>query len=275
MATMLRIAAILAVLYVLVGAALYLFQSRLIHLPGVPGRELAATPERLGVAYQDVWLETGDGLAIHGWFVPATEARGTLLFFHGNAGNISHRLDSIRIFHELGLNVLIIDYRGYGQSEGSPSESGLYRDAEAAMAHLIRERETPIEDIILFGRSLGAAVAAQMAIRYQDVGGLILESAFTSVADMAAELYPIFPARLLVRHRYDALETLQDVSSPVLVVHSPDDEIVPYAHGRRLYEAAPEPKWFLELRGGHNDGFLRTGDDYSRGLDDFLGEALR
>ncbi|MCC5810190.1 MAG: alpha/beta hydrolase [Ectothiorhodospiraceae bacterium] len=275
MALALRIAGILAVLYVLVGAALYLFQSRLIHLPSVPGRELASTPERIGLAYQDVWLETEDGLAIHGWFVPATEARGTLLFFHGNAGNISHRLDSLRIFNELDLNVLIIDYRGYGQSEGSPSETGLYRDAEAALGYLRAEREVPAGEIVLFGRSLGASVAAHLAEQHEGLGGLILESAFTSVADMAAELYPIFPAQLLVRHRYDALESLQGVTSPVLVVHGPDDEIVPYAHGRRLYEAAPEPKWFLELRGGHNEGFLRTGEDYASGLDAFLSEALR
>ncbi len=269
MGFILRAIALLAVIYLMLLVALYLFQSRLIHLPGVPGREILSTPERIGLAYDDVWISTEDGVRLHGWFVPGASDGPVLLFLHGNAGNISHRLDSLRIFHRLGLNVLIIDYRGYGQSEGRPSEQGLYRDGRAAADWLRQAHGVEPEELILFGRSLGAAVASHTAAEL-GAGALILESAFTSVPDVAAELYPIFPVRRLARLRYDTQAAVQRVSAPVLVVHSRDDEIIPFAHGQRLYEAAPEPRAFLELEGGHNDGFLRSGERYTDGLEQFL-----
>ncbi|MCC5857232.1 MAG: alpha/beta hydrolase [Ectothiorhodospiraceae bacterium] len=269
MGFLLRAAALLVVIYLLLVAALYLFQSRLIHLPAVPGREILSTPERIGLDYRDVWLTTGDDVRLHGWYVPYAPSAPTLLFFHGNAGNISHRLDSLRIFHELGLNVLIIDYRGYGRSAGRPGERGLYRDAHAAVDWLRDEYDVEAEELILFGRSLGAAVASRMAAE-RGAAVLILESAFTSVPDLAAELYPIFPVRMLARHDYDTRAHLDAVRAPVLVVHSPDDEIVPFRHGQRLYEAAPEPRALLKLEGGHNDGFLVSGRRYTDGLREFL-----
>jgi uncharacterized protein len=269
MGFIIRAVLLLAFIYLLLLAALYLFQSRLIHLPAVPGREILSTPERIGLDYQDVWLRTEDGVRLHGWFVPAASSGPVVLFLHGNAGNISHRLDSLRIFHNLGWSVLIIDYRGYGQSEGRPTEQGLYRDAGAAVDWLREEHGVPPEELVLFGRSLGAAVASHVAAE-QGAGALILESAFTSVPDLASELYPIFPVRALARHRYDTRAALAKVEAPVLVVHSSDDEIIPFAHGKRLYEAAPEPRDFLKLEGGHNDGFLRSGARYREGLQRFL-----
>lgn len=244
----------------------WLLQGCMIHFPV---RALETTPADAGLAYEELYLTTADGERLHAWFLPAHEARAVLLFFHGNAGNISHRLESLRIFHELGLEVLILDYRGYGRSSGSPSEKGLYRDAEAAYDYLTRERSVPPEQLLVFGRSLGAAVAAQLASE-RPVGGLILESGFTSVPDLGAELYPFLPVRLLARYDYDTGEALSKVEAPVLVIHSRDDDIIPFSHGRALFEAAPEPRQFLELEGDHNTGFLRSRERYVRGLEQFL-----
>jgi len=259
--------------YALLLAALYFFQSSLLYLPAVPTRALQASPRQIGLAHEDVWLRTEDGVRLHGWFVPAEHPRGTVLFFHGNAGNISHRLDSIRIFHDLGLALFILDYRGYGRSEGRPSEAGTQRDALAAWHHLTAERGLAPGRIVLFGCSLGAAVGAALAAR-TDPGALILESAFTSVPDMAAELYPWLPARRLARFRYAARDDLAAVRCPVLIVHSPDDEIIPFRHGEALFAAAPGPKELLRLHGGHNEGFLLSGAAYTRGLDGFLARHL-
>ena len=260
--------------YLALGLLLFLTQSRLLYYPNLPSRAVVATPARIGLAYEEVALAAEDGVRLHGWFLPAEErARGVLLFFHGNAGNISHRLDSLKIFHDLGLSVLIFDYRGYGQSEGKVSEAGTYRDAEAAWRHLTEARRVPEDKIVLFGRSLGAAVAAHLATR-QSPKALIMESSFTSVPDLAAKYYRIFPVHWLARFRYDARADLGAIACPVLIVHSRDDEIIPASHGRALFEAAQEPKAFLELSGGHNDGFLVSGRTYTDGLDAFLAKHL-
>lgn len=269
MSTLLKLLAAAGLAYAALVAGVYLFQSRLLYLPEMPSRALMADPGALGLDYQDVALQTDDGVALHGWYVPAPGARRALLFFHGNAGNISHRLDSIRIFHDLGLDVLIIDYRGYGRSEGSPSEQGTYRDAQAAWRYLIEERGMDPGQIVMFGRSLGAAVAAWLAARHPP-GALILESAFRSVPAMAAELYPWLPVRWLARLRYDTEAYVSRVQAPVLVIHSREDEIVPFAHGQAIHEAAGEPKSLLRLRGGHNDGFMVSADAYRAGLAEFL-----
>lgn len=250
---------------VLVGAA-WSLQGCMIHFPT---SSLVADPEDAGLAYQDLTLTTEDDERLNAWFVPAEQARGTLLFFHGNAGNISHRLDSLRIFHQLQLDVLIVDYRGYGRSSGRPTEQGLYRDGQAAWRYLTEERQVDPNDIVLFGRSLGAAVAAHLAAR-QPVGAVILESGFTSIADLGSDLYPFLPVRLLVRYRYPTAEDLTQVTAPVLVVHSRDDEIIPFSHGEQLYQVASEPKWFLEIEGSHNTGFLDSGETYIQGLQAFL-----
>jgi len=254
-------------------AIMFLFQSRFVHLPHIPGRELAATPQQVGLAYESIFLVTADHVKLHAWFVPAPDAPATVLFCHGNAGNISHRLDSLLIFHRLGLNTLIFDYRGYGQSEGSVSEEGIYRDAEAALRYLQEDRKIPRHELVFFGRSLGGSVAAWLAARHPPAG-LIIESSFTSAPDMAAELYPLLPTRWLTRLQYNTREYLRNVTSPVLIVHSPDDEIIPFRHGQQLYEAAQEPKQLLEIRGDHNAGFLITGKRYEQGLQDFLRQAL-
>jgi len=270
------IAALIAIAtgcYVLLGVLLYFMQERMVFLASLPGRELEATPRDAGFDYVDVNFETADGLSLHGWYVYAHNPRGTVLFLHGNAGNISHRLDSIAIFHELGLDTFIIDYRGYGQSEGKPSEEGTYRDAEAAWQYLVTQRGKDPERIIMFGRSIGGAVAAWLATKHKPAA-LIVESSFTSAVDMAAQLYPFMPVRLISRLRYPVIDFVTRIMSPILIVHSRDDEIIPFAMGKALYEAAPEPKAFLELAGDHNNGFLLSRDRYRPKLAEFIWEHL-
>lgn len=256
--------------YTLLLALVYLGQDGLLYFPD---KTLVASPADMGLAYEEVWLETQDGESLHAWHVPADPARGSVLFLHGNAGNISHRLDSIHIFHGLGLEVLIPDYRGYGRSSGRPSEQGTYLDALAAWRWLSENRGIPPGRILLFGRSLGAAVAVDLATRVP-AAGLMIESAFTSVPDLATELYPILPVRQLSRYRYDNMAKISGLGMPLLLAHSPQDEIVPYHHGRRLFSAATASKQFLQMRGGHNDGFLRTGTDYTLQIQAFLDKVL-
>jgi fermentation-respiration switch protein FrsA (DUF1100 family) len=269
MNSILSLLLILGTLYLLLMVFVFFTQSSMLYFPELPSRKITTTPDRYDLRYEDVELITEDGLRLHGWFLPAQNPRATLLFFHGNAGNISHRMESLEIFHNLGMEVLIFDYRGYGQSEGQPSEKGIYLDAEAAWRYLTETREIPPRRILLFGRSLGAAIASNLA-RDRRPMGLIMESAFTSATDLAASLYPFLPVRLLSRFHYDNRDNLQAVTAPVLVAHSREDEIIPYAHGRQLFSAAAEPKAFLEMRGGHNDGFLVSGQTYIEGLDNFI-----
>ena len=262
-----------AIGYAVLAAALFFYQPNLLYFPDMPTRQIQATPEVIGLEYESLTLTSSDDEQLDAWFIPADPARGTVLFCHGNAGNISHRLDSIRIFNDLGLSVLIFDYRGYGQSTGRPTEKGTYKDADAAWQYLVEQRGTQPENIILFGRSLGASIAADLATR-QPAAGVILESAFTSVPDIATQLYPWLPVRWLSRYQYNNLKKMADIHSPVLIVHSRNDEIIPYSNGKRLYTVANEPKLFLELRGGHNDGFMVSGDSYIRGLKTFLNNDL-
>ncbi len=257
------------VIYSTLVVLIYFFQSKLLFLPEVAGRELLATPDVIGLSFENVYLSTADGVKIHDWFVAAPGSGRSMIFFHGNAGNISHRLDSLRIFNELGLNVLMVEYRGYGASEGKPSEKGTAEDALAAWRYLVGERSIAPESIILFGRSLGAAVAVQLAQNHYPAG-LVIESTFKSVPDMGAEIYPWLPVRLLSRIKYDSLRLLSEISCPVMVIHSPQDDIIPFHHGRALFEAANEPKVFMEIRGGHNEGYLLDREGYKEGWRRFL-----
>jgi len=249
---------------------LFIIQSHYIYYPE---RVLSVTPHSIGLQFESVSFETTDGVQLSGWFVPSESARGVILFCHGNAGNISHRLDSIQIFHQLGLDVFIFDYRGYGQSEGNPTEQGTYKDAEAVWRYLIEERQVNPNEVIIFGRSLGGAIASWLAQSHTP-GGLILESTFTSLPDIATGLYPYLPVRPLLRFEYNTAEYLGRVDCPVLIVHSRDDEIMPFNHGQRLLEVAREPKRFLEITGTHNQGFIMSGERYEEGLNEFILEYL-
>jgi len=256
-------------IYATISIYVYYMQSNLIYFPNLAGRELVSTPKNIGLDYQDVELVTEDDIRLHGWYVPNENSEKTILFFHGNAGNISHRLESIDIFNRLGLNVFIIDYRGYGQSEGKITEKGSYRDAEAAWHYLVNTRGIDESQIIVFGRSLGGSIAAWLASK-QAPSALIIESGFTSVPSMGQRLYPFLPVRWLAHFKYDTIQYVQFVSCPVLVAHSKDDEIIPYDEGHKIFDAANEPKRFLEMRGGHNDGFILSGTSYIEGIREFI-----
>ncbi len=257
-----------AIAYAAIVLLVFVFQSRLVYFPQI-GRELSVTPRAHGLDFESVNISTEDGETLHAWWVPAKDARGTVLFFHGNAGNISHRIDYLRMFRQLGYATLIFDYRGYGNSTGSPSESGTYLDAAAAWRWLTQTRGIRPGDIVFAGESLGGAVASGLAVQ-QAPRALVLLSTFTSAPDLGAEVYPFIPVRLISRFSYDNLANLRQIKSPVLIAHSRDDDIVPFAHGRRLFEAASEPRQFLEMRGGHNDGFIFTREEWVRVLADFL-----
>jgi uncharacterized protein len=269
----LKLALILALAYAGFVALVYFQQDRLLYLPGM-GRELAGTPERYGLPFEDVAIRTEDGETLHAWWIPAKNARGAVILFHGNAGNISYRLDYARMFDRLGYSTLLVEYRGYGRSTGAPSEQGTYRDAAASWRWLAETKGIAGSDIVLFGESLGGAVAAWLAERERP-RALVLASTFTSVPDLAAEIYPFLPVRLLSRFEYNTLDALARIEAPVLVAHSPSDDIIPFSHGKRLFAAAREPKAFLELSGGHNDGFVFMRPEWGNALGAFLDQAAR
>ena len=246
----------------------------------LPDRQLEAAPDAAGLSYEDVFLTTADGARIHGWFLPAPRdlpsSPFTLLFFHGNAGNISHRLDKLAVFHELGASVFIIDYRGYGRSEGQPSEEGIYRDAQAAYEYLTGKAQPhgaphlEARSIVVYGESLGSAVAVDLASKVT-VGGVVLEEPFTSIGDVGHEKFPFLPIRFLARTKYDSLGKIGRINAPLLIFHSRDDEYFPIRHAQRLFAAAREPKRLVELHGRHNDAFFTSTDTCRDALKGFLG----
>lgn len=253
-------------LLILGGAVLYLryIEKRSLFYPT---REMEYSPKEIGLAFEEVTFKTKDNLNIYGWFLPCREAEWTVLFCHGNAGNISHRLQKLKFFYDLGCNVFIFDYRGYGRSEGMPSEKGLYIDAQAAYDYLL-SRRLKAGQIVGFGESLGGAVIVDLAYASR-LAGLILEGTFSNAKDMVRIIYPFLPFWIFAS-RLDSLSKIKSITSPKLLVHSINDEIVPYKLGKKLYLAAAEPKEFLEMRGGHNSCFFESEDILKRKIADFL-----
>lgn len=270
MRMLLNLFILLAITYLALVLLVYLGQSRLVFFPD---KQLSNTPAMFGLDYSSVSIATADGETLHGWWVPAPDAKGTVLFFHGNAGNISHRINYLTMFRRLGYNTLLFDYRGYGQSSGTPSESGTYLDAQAAWRHLIVTQKIVPEQIVLFGESLGGPIAAWLAAR-ENPGLLVLASTFTSVSDLATQIYPFLPVRWISRFEYNTLESLQSVTCPVFIAHSPQDEIVPFQHGQRLFQTVSGPKQFLTLQGGHNNGFIFMQPAWQKALGTFMDEHL-
>ncbi len=262
-----------ALLFVLGGRLmLEAIERQLIYFPSrVP--QSAPTPSIPGAtAVEEVWLDTGDGVRVHGLYARGDGSLGELLFFHGNAGSLYDRLDNVALLLDLGLNVLIMDYRGYGKSEGSPSESALYADGLLAYRHLTETRGADPARLIIFGRSLGSTVAVELAVR-EPAAAVILESAFTSAGELGRIHYGFLPAMLFraLTHQFDSLSKVPKLKAPVLYIHGTVDNIVPASMGRRLYDASPEPKEWYEIQGaGHNDTLWLGGREYALRLAEFV-----
>ena len=236
-----------------------------------PTRELVDDPGAWDVPFEDVSFDAPDGVSLHGWFIPGSDDK-TLVWFHGNGGNISHRVDEIvEIHRRIGVNVFIFDYRGYGRSKGSPTEAGTYLDAQGAMQYLRSRRDVDGDKLVLFGRSLGAAVAVEVATKHE-VHAVVLQSAFTSAAAMALRHYWFLPGLgNLVRTKYDSLSRIKRVRAPIMIVHGNRDRTVPIDLGRELFDAANPPKRFYEVPGAdHNDTYLVGGAAYFDALAAFL-----
>ena len=255
--------------YLAICIGIYVYQARLVF---EPDKHLKGTPADLGLSYEDVALAADDGTRLHAWYVPAASPRRHVLFLHGNGGNMSYNLRTVATLHAMGHAVLTVDYRGYGRSAGSPSEDGIYQDAAAAWDYLVAQRRVAARDIVIYGRSLGGAVAVWLAT-HRDPGGLILESTFTRMADMGALRYPILPVALLTRIHFDSLALIAAVRCPILAAHGRDDVTVPFAQGQALAHAAGAHAEFVALDGGHGDAFLRGGENYYRRLDRFIAGA--
>ena len=227
-------------------------------------------PETYGLKAEEVWLTTSDGVRINGWFFPGAESSKVLLFFHGNAENIGTGLGRTKVLSTLGLNIFAVDYRGYGKSEGSPDEAGVYRDAGAAYRYLTGERGFRPKDVIIHGVSLGGAVAIDLASRVE-CGGLIAESTFTSARAMArhAFLIPLFA--YVPKSQFKSVSKIASVRAPVLIIHGQRDELIPFSMGEQLYRAAPAPKSFTPIENaGHNDVLVVKPDVYVESLRTFF-----
>jgi fermentation-respiration switch protein FrsA (DUF1100 family) len=263
-----------AVILVYLGLLILLraFESHLIYFPGQQGR-LIPPPPALALPVERVEIPTDDGVTLVAWIIPtALESTGYwLLICHGNAGNLSEFDRPLHYagLHRLGLNLLAFDYRGYGESGGIPSEEGLYRDAQAAYRYLREKKDVEPGRIILFGHSLGSAVAVDLATRVP-VAGVILDGAFTSAVERGQELYPYIPVRWIARSRYNSMEKISQVRVPKLFLHAVGDDVIPIPHGRRLYQAAPPPKTFVELQGGHGDAFEVDSANYFGAIRRFI-----
>lgn len=231
-----------------------------------------ASPEAFGLLARDVTLTTSDGVRLHGWHLPAPGARNLLLFCHGNAGNISHRLDNLARLHAAGVAVFIFDYRGYGLSQGSPSEKGMYLDAEAAWDWSQSQAHAQNGRVVIFGRSLGGVAGVYLASR-RHPAGLILESTFTDLGAMAKAFFPLPGMGKLLGGRFDSLGRAPKVSCPVLMLHGDADDIVPYALGQKLFAALPAPKAFVTLKqAGHNDTYMVGGPAYFQLIAGFVND---
>jgi pimeloyl-ACP methyl ester carboxylesterase len=267
---------VLVLAYIGLAIALYFGQSNMVFMPS---KDVLETPKYIGLKFEDIQLTTKDNVNLSAWFVPAKDSdsigKGVILFCHGNGGNIGNRVSYLPIFKDLGLATFLFDYRGYGKSEGQPSEEGSYKDVEAAWQYLTQERKIPPQKIIIYGESLGGAIASYIAQTTAQqnpqnlAAGLILASTFTSISDRAAELYPFLPIRLLSKFSYNSIERLPNIKIPVLIIHSTEDEIIPFHHGEKNFQVANAPKKLVKLRGDHNGGFLDSLETYRNGINEF------
>lgn len=266
---LLQISLLVLLGYTAIVTVVYLNQEALIFHPD---RTLRGDPGKAGMPYEDVWLATSDGTKIHGWYVPLENARGTVLLAHGNAGNISDRISSLRFFRDMGYAAFTYDYRGYGQSEGSPTEEGLYMDTQAAWEYLTQTRGTKPEDIILYGRSLGGGAVSWLAARTSP-HAIVIESSYTRLADAGAHRYPWLPVHWLSIYEFPTIENVTKFQAPLLIAHSPADDIIPFEQGKAVYDAYSGPKRFVELDDLHHLAFRKHKDRIRRAWQEFIPNA--
>ena len=236
------------------GYTLYLYfnQSKYVYFPA---KNITTTPAETGLYYEDIIIKTSDGISISAWYIPVENNRATILFFHGNGGNISHHIDFIEMFYNLNLSTFIIDYRGYGKSEGMPSEEGTYLDAEASWNYLVKEKKINPSNIIIYGRSLGGAIGARTAEKNKPFA-LILDSTFTTITEIGVKQYPYLPVRKFFKFKYNTVDYLKNIKIPVLILHSRKDSYIPFSHAQELFEAAGGSiKDLVEVSGDHNTNF--------------------
>ena len=260
------VAAVIAIIVVSIFSML--FEEHLIYFPSkYPDGNYSLLSRNPFI--QDCWFTTEDGIKLHAWFAKKDTAIATLIISHGNAGNLSHRLEIIRILYQTGFNIFMYDYRGYGRSGGEPSEDGLYRDGRAAFDHAVTIPGVDPKRIILWGTSLGGAVAVDVAV-HRSPAGLILESTFSSAKDVAARAYPFLPARLIMRTKFNSIEKIERIHVPILFMHGNKDTIIPIDLGKKIFNAANEPKAFYEIDGAdHNDTYWVGGKRYIQHIREF------
>ena len=247
---------------ILLGLGLLFFYIKYLENNGIyyPIKDIGFYPSSIGLSYEETDITTEDGCNINGWFIPYPNAKYTLLFCHGNAGNIGDRIDKLDLLRRIGLNIFIVDYRGYGKSQGRPFENGFYLDAQAAYNYLLNTHNIKSEQIILYGESLGTAVVIDLASK-KKVRAVIVEGAFSRGRDMAVKIYPFLPA-FLFSNSFDSIRKITKINVPKLFIHSRNDEVVPFALASKLYNTAGEPKEFVEIIGGHNTAFLDSKEKY-------------
>ena len=259
--------------YGLLLALCWMFESRLIFFPNYPDR-LGGDWKPRALPLEDVWLTANDGTKLHAWWIPNEAARFTFLAFHGNAGNVADRASVYEFLRGTPGSVLALEYRGYGRSEGKPSERGVYLDAEAAYAYLVKVKGREPKGIISFGQSLGTAVATHLAARHE-VGGVVLEAPFLSASRVARKFYWFLPGTsLLVRSHFDTEARLKEIKAPIFIVHCKQDPVLPFRFGEEVYRAAREPRRFLEINSYcHEDASVIAPDQYRAALREFLGSV--
>ncbi|MFW6358205.1 MAG: alpha/beta hydrolase [Chroococcales cyanobacterium] len=261
--------------YLTICLILYIAQNRIIFKPT---DVIETTPSALGLVYEELWLPvptlTGKVERIHGWWLPATsQSKGVLLYFHGNGENIGANLDHAKRFQALGFSVLLIDYRGYGRSEGGfPSEAKVYEDGEVAWNYLLKQRKVNAQDIFIYGHSLGGAIAIELATRHPDAAGLIVESSFTSIREMAgyAKIYEFFPIEMILHQKFDSVSKIPQLKMPLLIIHGTEDTVVPALMSQVLFDTALVPKkLFIVPDADHNDVASVSGTAYLETIKEF------
>ncbi|MDD5477550.1 MAG: alpha/beta hydrolase [Candidatus Omnitrophica bacterium] len=234
-----------------------------------PDKEVDISPQSIGLVYDDVYFETEDGETLNGWFVPAKDTKITILFCAGRGGNLSDRLQRIKFFNEMGLNIFTFDYRGFGNSSGKPGEQGLYRDVRAAYNYLVKRKDINKDKIVVYGKSLGGPVAADLCLHFK-LSALILEAAFPSLKEYVGDIGGILPTEWLVSEKFDSLSRVKNIHIPKLFVQGMDDEIISFSEGRRIFNKAAPPKEFVPFDGHHDDNMFTVSDAYKEKIMKFL-----